>query len=150
SVPSIAVVLNRIGQLEKNSFPSLRYSFFCGEALLTAPANAWLKAASGSVLENLYGPTECTVYCTGYRLDGTEDPFGSVPMGRAFPGLRARVVDPDLADVADGGEGELLISGPQLALGYWKDAEKTAKAFVLDDRTGERFYRTGDLVRLSE
>jgi amino acid adenylation domain-containing protein len=150
SVPSIAVVLNRIGHLEKNSFPSLRYSFFCGEALLTAPANAWLKAASGSVLENLYGPTECTVYCTGYRLDGTEDPFGSVPMGRTFPGLRARVVDPDFADVAEGGEGELLISGPQVALGYWKDAEKTAKAFVLDDRTGERFYRTGDLVRLSE
>jgi D-alanine--poly(phosphoribitol) ligase subunit 1 len=39
--------------------------------------------------------------------------------------------------------GELLLSGPQLALGYLEDADKTRSKFVEID--GERFYRSGDL-----
>ena len=72
-----------------------------------------------------------------------------IPIGRAFPGLAARVVDGDLVDVPPGGEGELLISGPQVALGYWRDPEKTEAAFVTEPVTGTRSYRTGDRVRRS-
>ena len=149
SVPSIAAVLNRVGQLTDGAFEGLHYSLFCGEALPTPAARAWQRAAPNAILENLYGPTECTIYCTGYRMNGSEDPFGSVPMGHAFPGLEARVVDANLCDVPPGGEGELLISGPQVALGYWRDREKTDASFIVDPETGVRTYRTGDLVRRS-
>ena len=149
SVPSIAAVLNRVGQLTDGAFDTLRYSLFCGEALPTQSAVAWQRAAPNAILENLYGPTECTIYCTGYRMNGSEDPSGSIPIGHALPGLHARVVDAVFADVPPGSDGELLISGPQVALGYWRDPEKTKASFIVDPATGVRSYRTGDLVRRS-
>lgn len=39
------------------------------------------------------------------------------------------------------------MSGPQRALGYWQDAERTADAFVRLPGESELYYRTGDLVR---
>lgn len=147
SVPSAAVLLNRLRQLEPGAFPTLRLSLFCGEALPAAAAAAWAQAAPNAIVENLYGPTELTLACTGYRIDGTEGQAGAVPIGQPFPGLVARVVTPDLAEVAPGGEGELMVSGPQVAPGYWRDAEKTAAAFVTDPATGARAYLTGDLVQ---
>jgi acyl-CoA synthetase (AMP-forming)/AMP-acid ligase II len=39
------------------------------------------------------------------------------------------------------------MSGPQRSLGYWRDPEKTAAAFVLPPGKSELYYRTGDRVR---
>lgn len=55
-----------------------------------------------------------------------------------------------LRGVALGQEGELLMGGPQVSLGYWPDPERTAEAFVnVPGRSGV-FYRTGDRVRHPE
>jgi non-ribosomal peptide synthetase component F len=63
--------------------------------------------------------------------------------------MKAAIATPELAWVSDGVPGELLFSGPQLALGYLEDANKTRSKFVEID--GERWYRSGDLsVRDSE
>ncbi len=40
-------------------------------------ADAWLEAAPGSTVENLYGPTELTVDCLGYRWDPERSPAES-------------------------------------------------------------------------
>ena len=45
--------------------------------------------------------------------------------------------------------GELCVTGSALALGYYRNPEQTAKAFVqnpLNDRYLEPMYRTGDLA----
>lgn len=146
SVPSVAVLLNRLRQLEPGAFPGLRLSLFCGEAFPATAASAWARAAPNAIVENLYGPTELTLACTGHRVTGAEGQAGVVPIGLPFPGLTARVVTPDLAEVAPGEQGELMVSGPQVALGYWRDPQKTAAAFVTDPATGARAYLTGDLV----
>jgi fatty-acyl-CoA synthase len=39
--------------------------------------------------------------------------------------------------------GEIIVRGPQVFKGYWKQPEATAQAFI--DHDGERFFRTGDL-----
>lgn len=39
------------------------------------------------------------------------------------------------------------MSGPQMSLGYWRDPERTAKAFVVTSGNNDVFYRTGDRVR---
>ena len=45
-----------------------------------------------------------------------------------------------------GGEpGELLLGGPQLASGYWRDGGLTDERFITLD--GTRWYRSGDLAR---
>jgi amino acid adenylation domain-containing protein len=151
SVPSTAVFMKRLGSLKAGTYPGLRVSMFCGEALPVEVAKAWSEAAPNSVLENIYGPTELTIACTYYRWDAARSPLesagGLVPIGEPFPGMLPLVVDESLAEVSPGEEGELLMTGPQLSLGYWRDPAKTAAAFVVPPGRAETFYRTGDRVR---
>jgi amino acid adenylation domain-containing protein len=151
SVPSVAVLMKRLGILSPGVFPNLRLSLFCGEALLADVAATWSEAAPDSVLENLYGPTEVTVACTAYRWKGryseSECENGIVPIGEPFPGVASMVANESFWEVDPGQSGELLLSGPQVALGYWNDKAKTSAAFIIPPGRESVYYRTGDLVR---
>lgn len=151
SVPSLAISMKRLRMLESGLYPDLRLSLFCGEALLEDVVEHWTMAAPHSVIENLYGPTEATLACTCYRWEPQESPseseHGIVPIGEPFPDMTAIVVDENLSEVVPGETGELLLSGPQVAPGYWNDEEKTAAAFVIPPGKHSLYYRTGDLVR---
>jgi amino acid adenylation domain-containing protein len=151
SVPSLAVFMRRLGVLKPAMYPGLRLSLFCGEALPVEIVRDWAQAAPNSVIENIYGPTELTIACTGYRWNQSaseqECEHGLVPIGEPFDDMDALVVDEQLRQVQDGQDGELLMSGPQLSLGYWEDEKKTQRAFVPVPGTGATFYRTGDRVR---
>lgn len=151
SVPSTAVFMKRLGSLKPGSYSGLRVSLFCGEALPVEVAKAWAEAAPNSIVENIYGPTELTIACTYYRWDPTHSPsesaLGVVPIGEPFPGMLPLVVDESLNQVQEGEDGELLMTGPQLSLGYWRDPDKTAVAFVRSPGRNEIYYRTGDRVR---
>ncbi len=150
SVPSTALLMKDTRTLVPGAFAGLRASLFCGEALTLPVAEAWAEAAPNSVVDNLYGPTELTLACTEYRLhaDSRAEAEGDVvPIGSPLPQMRAKVVDEALHDVAPGETGELIMAGPQVALGYWRDAERTAAAFVVPPGHSETFYRTGDRVR---
>jgi len=150
SVPSSALLMNKLGLLKPGVYPSLRISLFCGEGLPCETAEAWAAAAPDSIVENLYGPTELTLACTLYRWTGEESRQHArnemVPIGEPYPAMEAVLVDEHLQEVPAGSPGELVMSGPQVALGYWQDTAKTDAAFVtLPDRAG-RFYRTGDMA----
>jgi amino acid adenylation domain-containing protein len=151
SVPSTIAFMGKLGELKPDRYPSLRMSLFCGEPLPLESAERWLSAAPSSILENLYGPTELTIACTAYRFDRertrAEAERGFVPIGEAYPHLYALVANDDLRSVAHGEAGELLIAGPQVVPGYWGDAERTGRAFVVPPGEKRTFYRTGDLVR---
>ena len=151
SVPSTAVFMRKLGLLKPNMYPNLRLSLFCGEALPAETATQWSAAAPNCIVENIYGPTELTIACTAYRWNNLTSPAeceqGTVPIGQPFDGMRALVVDDRLNEVAPGGDGELLMTGPQLSLGYWQDKEKTERAFVTPPGKSETYYRTGDRVR---
>lgn len=151
SVPSTAVFMKQLGLLKPGRYPSLRLSLFCGEPLPISSVTAWAEAAPNSVLENLYGPTELTIACTLYRWDSVrshaESEMGIVPIGYPYPDMKTLVVNEALEEVGPGEEGELLMSGPQMSLGYWKDPEKTAAAFLVPPGHSEVYYRTGDRVR---
>ncbi len=150
SVPSTARLMKETRTLEPGGFPSLRLSLFCGEALTVTVGRAWMDAAPQARTENIYGPTELTLACTTYPMgEGMESEAvgGVVPIGRAFDGMRCKVLDTALQEVAPGQTGELALAGPQVTLGYWRDAERTAAAFVVPPGETETFYRTGDLVR---
>ncbi|MCK5347215.1 MAG: AMP-binding protein, partial [Candidatus Heimdallarchaeota archaeon] len=151
SVPSTAIFMKRLNTLKKCSFPSIRLSLFCGEPLPEEVVRAWSKAVPNSIVENLYGPTELTIACTYYRWNSKssdkDDERDILPIGYPFPGMSVLVVDDDLNEVLEGAQGELLMSGPQVALGYWKEHEKTMKSYVIPAGKKETFYRTGDIVR---
>jgi amino acid adenylation domain-containing protein len=151
SVPSTVSLMKQLGLLKPGGFPSLRLSLFCGEPLPVSCADAWLRAAPNSVLANLYGPTELTIACTSYRWHPERSPgeseLGIVPIGFPHRGMNVLVADESLNEVNPGAEGELLMNGPQMSLGYWRDAERTSSAFVVPPGRKEIFYRTGDHVR---
>jgi amino acid adenylation domain-containing protein len=151
SVPSIAIFMHQLGSLRADSFPSLRLSLFCGEPLPLITARVWSNAAPNSILENLYGPTELTISCTLYRFDATRTPVEAeqeiVPIGWPHPGMDALILDQELRPVPPGEPGELVMTGPQMAPGYWKEPEKTAAAFVVPAGRSQTYYRTGDQVR---
>ena len=151
SVPSVGVFMKRLGMLKPGMYPTLRWSLFCGEPFPVEVAQAWAEAAPRSVLENLYGPTELTIACTLYRWDSQKSPSecenGLVPIGEPYPVMEALVVNRDLQQVRPGDEGELLVTGPQVTMGYWQDAAKTATAFVVPPSKNKIYYRTGDRVR---
>jgi non-ribosomal peptide synthetase component F len=151
SVPSMAVFMKRLGSLKPGSYPNLRVSLFAGEALPVDLTKAWAAAAPNSIVENFYGPTELTVSCTYYRWDAARSPDeveqGVVPIGQPFPGMVPLVADESLREVAPGEDGELLMTGPQISLGYLNDPAKTAAAFVKPPGREEVYYRTGDRVR---
>ena len=153
SVPSTAIFMRRLGELKPGLYPHLRLSLFCGEALPVDVVRDWSRAAPSSVIENIYGPTELTIGCTAYRWNNqtslAECEQGIVPIGEPFEDMEALIVDEDLREVPAGGQGELIMTGPQLSKGYWCDEEKTKRAFV--PVTGRKgfYYRTGDRVRRS-
>jgi len=151
SVPSLGAMMRKLRMLKPGSYPTLRWSLFCGEPLPGELARAWAAAAPASTVENLYGPTEATIACTVQRvrpeLDGEDEVNGIVSIGAPFGATGTIVVDESLRQVGPGEDGELLLSGPQVTPGYWQDAEKTAAAFVEPPGTEGVHYRTGDRVR---
>ncbi|WBO64875.1 amino acid adenylation domain-containing protein [Streptomyces camelliae] len=160
SVPSVITYARRLRDLAPGSMPELRWTLFGGEPLTLDQAAAWQAAAPGSVLENLYGPTEVTVSCTQHRLPA--DPAhwpatanGTVPIGTPYPHLDALVLDDD-GRPAD--EGELCLRGPQRFPGYLDPVENAGRFLRFDGRRAtvhegpgapgpELYYRTGDRVR---
>ncbi|MBI3668705.1 MAG: amino acid adenylation domain-containing protein [Acidobacteria bacterium] len=155
SVPSVAGVLARTRLLQPGSFPSLRYSLFCGEPLSAKYAQLWQEAAPQSVVENLYGPTEATIAISQYRWDGAKSPEecynGIVPIGWIFKGQQCRVIDTERNLLPPGELGELCLGGSQVTSGYWNNPQKTQEQLIRLPATGDTvWYRTGDLVRQRE
>lgn len=150
-VPSTGQAMNRGKGWREGRFTKLRLCRFGGEALSAELAEQLAAAAPRAVIDNVYGPTECTVDATYYRWDrahsAQEATHGIVPIGVAGPRVRLKVVDADLREVDMGAEGELLIGGPQVTPGYWKSPQRTEASFIRHGDDGQIFYRTGDLVR---
>jgi len=134
SVPSVAIMMDRLNLL-RGTWPSLRRTIFCGEALPVYVAKKWQECATKNEVYNLYGPSELTIAVALHRFDGNKAyPSSIVPIGEVFS-THDYVVQ----------NGELLISGPQRFKGYL-NVDKDP--FV---RIGERlYYKTGDLVEKSE
>jgi amino acid adenylation domain-containing protein len=150
SVPSIVGLLARTRLLAPASFPTLRWSLFCGEPLAASYARLWQEAAPNSIVENLYGPTETTIAITRYQWDNNSSPDrcvnGIVPIGWPFARQKTRVVTSDLQPLSAGSSGELCLAGSQVTTGYWRDAQRTEESFVNLSGADEIWYRTGDLV----
>ena len=147
SVPSTAVFMERLKMLQPGAFPSLRYSIFSGEPLPLRSALAWSAAAPNSTVDNICGHTECCVLSTLERLSDPPNITpnrGLVAIGKPLPGFEAAVFDESCTPLPPGKEGELALSGPQVAKGYFQDPGRTAARFPAID--GKTWYRTGDLV----
>jgi amino acid adenylation domain-containing protein len=113
-------------------------------------AGALTALPRGAVLINGYGPTEGTTFTTCHRMGTDTVVDGAVPIGRPLHNSRVYIVDEHGELVPPGVPGELLIGGDGVALGYHRQPELSAAAFVPDrfgpDPAG-KLYRSGDRGR---
>jgi len=156
SVPSLLIYLMTMRQLSADSWPTMRCLVFGGEGYPKAELQKLFDLFHPRArLVNVYGPTECTCICSAYTLSEADfaQLHGLPPLGRLAPNFSSLVLDEEQRLVPDGEVGELCLLGPQLALGYYRNAEHSRQRFAGNPHgTGfeERFYRTGDLVRQDE
>ncbi len=157
STPSTVAFMDKLKLLPENCFPELKTSLFCGEALPKKIAESWQRAAPNSRIENLYGPSETTIAITRYIV--TEEILSSdrdlVPIGLPLGGHSIGICDEELNLILlnDGVEGELVLSGKQVSMGYWKEPRMTDERFhvgLIGGPSDVRWYRTGDKVRFNE
>jgi amino acid adenylation domain-containing protein len=147
-VPSIMVNMSNQGLMTEGCCPSLRTVMFAGEVFPTKHFNRWRRALPQASFINLYGPIEITVDCTYYIVDRDFADDEPLPIGLACRNTGILILNEDNLECSDFERGELCVRGSSLAMGYWNDPEKTARAFVqnpLNDRYPEIIYRTGDL-----
>ncbi len=121
---------------------SLKFLSTGGEKL------ASLVPPKGYILYNVYGPTECTIFTTTFRVDKK---LKEIPIGKPLDNMRLYIVDPQGHRLPIGAAGELWVAGPQVSRGYLNRPEKTAETYISNPFTTEekycRVYRTGDIVR---
>ncbi|WP_082526640.1 amino acid adenylation domain-containing protein [Kitasatospora sp. MBT63] len=122
--------------------PSVRLVVIGGEAADPARLADWCALATGDVrLVNTYGSTETTLITHAVDLHGPRAlalgrpwrPGDRVPIGLPLPHVLERI----------GAEGELMIGGPALALGYRGLPQATEARFGSGE---DRWFRTGDRV----
>ena len=93
----------------------------------------------GVPVGQVYGSTETGPTALVLRYEHGAAHIGSC--GKPALHTRLRLVDQTGRDVADGDPGELLLRGPNLFDGYWRQPAATAAAFR------DSWYRTGDVGR---
>ncbi|WP_017589961.1 amino acid adenylation domain-containing SDR family oxidoreductase [Nocardiopsis ganjiahuensis] len=140
-------VFHHVARTVPEAFAVLDFVSAGGEAMDPGLARAVLRTCPNTEVVNFYGPTENTVVSTFHPVSGLDDEARSVPIGTPLANSSCRVLRSDGTIAEIGEEGELLVGGDGLALGYLGDARLTDERFVeLPD--GERFYRTGDRALL--
>ncbi|MCU0290155.1 MAG: AMP-binding protein, partial [Acidobacteria bacterium] len=117
-VPSMFnAFLDFVTEKNKKNLTGLKYIFLAGEALLPNQVNKFKDLNTAIELENIYGPTEATVYSSYYSLSqwpGT----GSIPIGKPLSNINLYILDNYHHLQPLGIAGELCIGGVGLARGY--------------------------------
>lgn len=156
-VPSALITVAKLRALKNVDLSdTLKRVLFCGEVMPNKQLNYWRKYLPDVLYANLYGPTEITDACTFYVVDREFGDEESLPIGKPMKNTEILVLDERDCLVTShewGKIGELCVKGTCLAVGYYKNPEKTKEAFVqnpLNHCFGERIYRTGDLVSYNE
>ena len=126
---------------------SLRLALLSGDWLARSLPDRAQDLKPGLKVFSLGGATEVSIWSIAFDTRETPEDWTSIPYGYPLANQSLHVLDDGMRDRPDWVEGELYIAGEGLAMGYWRDAEKTAAAFVEHPVSGDRLYRTGDMAR---
>jgi amino acid adenylation domain-containing protein len=127
---------------------SLRLVMMSGDWIpVSLPHRIRAIAAPAIDIIGMGGATEASIWSNFYRIGDVDPSWPSIPYGKPLTNQRFEVLDATQRRCPDWVPGELHIGGIGVAMGYWRDEEKTRRSFIVHPRTGDRLYRTGDLGR---
>ncbi|MGH2728788.1 MAG: long-chain-fatty-acid--CoA ligase [Actinomycetota bacterium] len=107
-----------------------------GAAPLPAAVLEDFRRKLGITIWEGYGLTETAPGVTSNAM-GEEAKPGSI--GRSLPGIEVRIIDASGDDVEEGDPGEIIVRGPNVFRGYWRQEEATA------DVLADGWMHTGDV-----
>jgi fatty-acyl-CoA synthase len=144
NVPTMVVDLLSHPKALEHDISSLKWIFGGGAAMPEAIAQKLFDLCGVRYIEG-YGLTE-TISQT--HINPPQNPKKQCLGIPAFD-TEALIVDPvSLKVLTNGEQGEIIVRGPQLLTGYWKNEKAYAESWCeVGDR---RFFRTGDLGRIDE
>jgi amino acid adenylation domain-containing protein len=147
-VPTVMVNIANLDLLAKVDLGRLEKVLFIGEVFPTRQLNYWRRRLPRATFVNLYGPIEVTVACSCYIVDRELSDDEKLPIGLPCRNTEILILN-EQNQLAKGEEqGEICVRGSSLALGYYNNAERTARGFVqnpLNPHYPELIYRTGDI-----
>jgi len=119
---------------------SLRFCITGGSAMPSEYMPIFEKKFGVTLVEG-YGLTEASPVCSVSRIGET---YKAGSIGPPIPDVEAKVVDAKGSSLPTGSTGELLIKGPNVMKGYYKDEQATAGVIQ------NGWLHTGDLARIDE
>lgn len=141
STPSFAYLFLRHPDFNSARLPALHSFLFMGEELPVRTITALKTNFKNTRVLNAYGPTEATIVTT--FIDITEEilkKYTSAPIGFPMAGSELIIQKQHPEDK----EGELIIAGNHVSVGYFKREELNEQKFFVHN--GKRAFRTGDLA----
>ena len=147
-VASALTIFTKLSAFEYAKPDYLKVIAFGGEVFPLSHFKQWKEACPYAKFINLYGATECTGMSSFYVLEDMKSIENGIPIGKPFPNTDIFLLDENDKKVEKGSKGEICIGGTGLALGYYKDVEKTKEKFVknpLSEEISKLIYKTGDI-----
>lgn len=131
-IPFLRKRINAIaGKKLMQSFGGALRMFCIGGAPIAPDVELFLREARFPYAMG-YGLTETSPLIAGTNSQLTK----YRATGKALPETFIKILDPD----PQNGEGEIIVKGPTVMRGYYKDEERTSATF-----TGDGWFKTGDL-----
>ena len=138
----------KLGAFDESKPEYLKKLCFSGSVMPCKYLKIWQENLPDVLYVNQYGPTEATASCTYYVVREKVDDDTVLPIGKPYDNYRVMLLTEDDKPVPDGETGEICVSGPILALGYYGNSDYTEKSFIqnpLNHNYRELIYKTGDL-----
>jgi acyl-CoA synthetase (AMP-forming)/AMP-acid ligase II len=145
--PTMYAILLQLKDLEKEDFSSLRYITNAAAALPASFVPRLRKVFPSTKIYLMHGLTEClrTTY-----LPPEEVEKRPTSVGKGMPNVKLWIEDEEGNKIQGGQPGELVVSGPNLMLGYWNDPDATAQRIRESKNSEEKVLYSGDLFRIDE
>ncbi len=136
-VPTMLRLMAKADAFEAATLETVRYAVVGGEPMPEGLIRTW--QAKGVPIRQGFGLTEVGVNCFSLPEADALRKIGSIGLPNFY--VEARIVDEAGQDVPPDTPGELLLHGPVVTPGYWRDPASTAEAIDADG-----WFHTGDLV----
>jgi fatty-acyl-CoA synthase len=137
AVPTMLKLMAEAENFAATDFSHLRFFIIGGEAMPLPLIDTWHQKSVP--VRQGYGLTECGPSITSLHQADAIRKKGSI--GTLNFHLEMQIVDDNDQPVEIGQSGELLLSGPVVTPGYWRNESETTKAFL-----NQQWFRTGDVV----
>jgi len=141
-VPTLFQMWIDSNYFDKADFSQVHFFISGGAPCPPQLMNAW-REKKGITFRQGYGLTEVGPNCFSMTDEDSVPKTGSV--GKPIFHSEMRIVDPESGmDLGAGAAGELLICGPHVCSGYWRNPEATEKTIV------DGWFHTGDMAHKDE